>query len=522
MEQPAQSGFGQYPQSRNPEENRLGQRGRQIICFHYPGFSLLLAASKKLNLIRFILNNREVSAGLPPGTLLLDYLRYDQNLTATKIGCREGDCGACTVLIGDTEEGHFRYRSATSCLTALGNVHGRHVLTLEGLNGEGLTPVQQAFADCSASQCGFCTPGFVVSLSGYCLGSEPLTAERARAAIGGNICRCTGYKSIERAVMAVCRNLPDTGTRPRLEELCRQGAFPAWLTGIPERILQLKTRLNGALKPQTDSPRFLGGGTDLYVQQHEAMTVADIAFLNPASTPMGEPSLQSGWVEFPGNTTVTRMLEFEPFRAAFTDWKNLEYLISSEPIRNLATLAGNLANASPIGDLSIFFLAAGAHLELCGPEGTRHLPLRDFFTGYKTLNRKEGEWIRRIQIPEKAGSTVFEKTCKRQCLDIASVNSALWLEIAPDRTITNAGLAAGGVAPVPLYLRKSSEWLCGKPAGPNTLARLLPLVQEEVRPISDVRGSESYKRLLLSQQIKSLFGRCVPELSVTEVMYPGE
>src|SRR5436190_2308570 len=161
----------------------------------------------------FILNDRTVRTDAPTGTVLLDVIRYHEHLPGTKIGCREGDCGACTVLVGELKPFEsaqgFRveYRSMTSCLLALANVHGRHIVTVEGLNMEKLSPVQQAMVDESGTQCGFCTPGFVVSLSGCCLSPGKVTKELAVRSIDGNICRCTGYKSIERAAAIVAEQL---------------------------------------------------------------------------------------------------------------------------------------------------------------------------------------------------------------------------------------------------------------------------------------------------------------------------
>ena len=150
-------------------------------------------------LIRFILNSEVVSTDLPPGNILVDFIRYEQNLKGTKIGCREGDCGACVVLVGEIKNDDLEYQSLTSCLTPLANVHNKHVVTIEGINMDGLNPIQQAMADESATQCGFCTPGFVMSFAGFCLSRDENTHQNAIASVDGNICRCTGYKSIERA-----------------------------------------------------------------------------------------------------------------------------------------------------------------------------------------------------------------------------------------------------------------------------------------------------------------------------------
>src|SRR5262245_59430143 len=156
-------------------------------------------------MIRFILNNHDIETNLPSGITVLDFVRYHQNLKGTKIGCREGDCGACTVLVGELVDASVKYRSVTSCLMPLANAAGKHIVTIEGINplDGSLTPVQQAIVDESGTQCGFCTVGFVMSLTGYCLDETEKTREMAVSSVDGNICRCTGYKSIERAAAGV-------------------------------------------------------------------------------------------------------------------------------------------------------------------------------------------------------------------------------------------------------------------------------------------------------------------------------
>ncbi len=154
-------------------------------------------------MITFILNNEKVSTGSPAGSSLLDFVRYETGLPGTKIGCREGDCGACTVLMGSLENGTVSYKSIVSCLTPLVNVHGKHIVTVEGINTGHLSPVQKALVDNSATQCGFCTPGIVMSLTAFSLADTKPTAETAIASVSGNICRCTGYKSIEKAAEAI-------------------------------------------------------------------------------------------------------------------------------------------------------------------------------------------------------------------------------------------------------------------------------------------------------------------------------
>jgi xanthine dehydrogenase small subunit len=471
-----------------------------------PAFHFLYFAQKFCNhLIRFILNQTEIETALPPGTLLLDFIRYNQHLTGTKIGCREGDCGACTILLGSLKNGQIQYKSVTSCLTALGNVNGMHVVTIEGLNDAHLlSPVQQAMAEASASQCGFCTPGFIVSLTGFAMCAPAKDQDTALAAISGNICRCTGYKSIERAAASICQRLQSKPNQNRsIQFALKEGWIPNYFETIPQKLQDWIGKNYGSQKMSTGT--FLGGGTDLYVQQPEAMQEAEIQFL------AGDSAKRNIWVEggfchMDAGCTVTDLLESPVILQTIPGMVEIGKLVSSEPIRNIATIAGNFVNASPIGDFSILFLALNAQVLLSDGQTTRTLPLRQFFKGYKILEKASDEFVIRISFPVSKGPVFlhFEKVCKRTWLDIASVNMALFAEMEGDR-IKTAGISAGGVGPVPLYLSQASDFLQGKKPDASILSELLAIVQQEISPISDVRGTASYKRLLLNQLIKAGF-----------------
>lgn len=463
-------------------------------------------------MIRFILNDEPIATDLPPGMVMLDFVRYKKNLTGTKIGCREGDCGACTVLVGELLNDELHYQSMTSCLLPLGNAHGKHIVTIEGLNLPGmLNPVQQAMADEGATQCGFCTPGFVVSLAGFCLQHGVPDNEKAIAAIDGNICRCTGYKSIERAAAKVTEVIKERSGESPVEFVTRRGILPAYFNGIKDKLVELlaaeRMRLLPDLAAMQQRPHVLGGGTDLYVQQHDEMTYAAIHFL------YDHPELTA--IRREGNrciigsaVTVSDMLASPVINDIFPLFKQYARLVSSTPIRNMATLAGNFVNASPIGDFTIFFLALDAQLLLVrtanGVEQKRTVALRQFYKGYKQLDKHPDEHIEEISfaIPSANARFNFEKVSKRTHLDIASVNSAMLLEINGD-TILSASLSAGGVGPVPMYLAKTSAFLTGKKINEETIGGAITLLQTEVSPISDARGSKEYKALLLGQLVRA-------------------
>lgn len=445
--------------------------------------------------------------------VLLDFIRYHQHLTGTKIGCREGDCGACTVLVGELVNDDLQYHSVTCCLMPLGNATGKHIVTIEGINHpRELNMVQQAMADAGATQCGFCTPGVVMSLAGFCLSDKAPATENAIAAVDGNICRCTGYKSIERAAMQVAEKL--RGKKDPVEFVTTQKILPAYFAGIKERLHRLAGKIiAAALKDVADAkerPHVVGGGTDLYVQKHDEMKDAAIRFL------LDHPDYNSIHREgdrciIGPSATVSDLQQSAIIQEAFLHFSRYAKLISSTPIRNMATIAGNFINASPIGDLTIFFLALDAQINLSpdpspGERRGRSIPLRKLYKGYKQLNKDPDEHIESIwfELPAPGSCFNFEKVSKRTHLDIASVNSAFYIEMTGD-VIQKAGLSAGGVGPVPMYLEKTSAWLQGKKITEEVIAAAIKTAQAEISPISDARGSKEYKSLLLGQLIRIHF-----------------
>lgn len=453
-------------------------------------------------MIQFILNEKTIATDLPPGMVLLDFIRYHQHLTGTKIGCREGDCGACTVLVGELVNNELLYKSMTSCLLPLGNAQGKHIVSIEGLNFPGsLNPVQQAMADCGATQCGFCTPGFVVSLAGFCLSDAAPTTTNAIAAVDGNICRCTGYKSIEKAAALVAEQL--AGKKDAVSFVTEQKILPEYFSGIKERLAALQKEIY--VTGTSPGSVLVGGGTDLYVQKHEEMTHIAIRFVfdNPA---MNGVTKDGNRCVMGSSVTVTDLIASPIINEAIPNFQQFAKLVSSTPIRNMATIAGNFINASPIGDFTIFFLALDAQLILSDEEIKRELPLRKLYTGYKKLDKRPEESIEQIwfELPDKNSFFHFEKVSKRTHLDIASVNSAICLAMNGD-TIEKAGLSAGGVGPVPLYLAKTSAFLAGKKINDTVIEEAIEVMRTEISPISDARGTKEYKTLLLGQLIKAHF-----------------
>jgi xanthine dehydrogenase small subunit len=410
-------------------------------------------------------------------------------------------------LVGEAKNGELQYSSITSCISPLGNANDKHIVTIEGLNMEQLSPVQQAMVDNAGTQCGFCTPGFVVSLSGYCLTAKAPTTKGAISSIDGNICRCTGYKSIERAAAHIAESLKAKDTDNGVKWLANNKYIPAYFSEIQSRLEELKTSDQELV---TSNSIIVGGGTDLFVQRHDDMYEAEINLVFDNEALKGI-NIEAGICTVGGAVTAAELMDSKELNTMFSNlYKHLK-LVSSTPIRNMGTVAGNLVNASPIGDLTAFFLSLNASVNLEEGNNKRTLALKDFYFGYKTLDKKDGEQITAItfEVPSKKTKFNFEKVSKRTYLDIASVNCSISLTTAGNQ-ITDVHIAAGGVGPIPTYLTKTRDYLIGKTVSPETVSGANEVIQSEISPIADARGDEKYKRLLLRQLFYAHFIELFP------------
>ena len=445
-------------------------------------------------MLNFIVNNKEVRTELSPGSSLVDFIRDVLHLYGTKIGCREGDCGACTILVGDLKNGEVKYETMTSCLMPLGNANRKHIVTIEGINGDGLTPIQTEVIEKNGTQCGFCTPGVVLSLYGFCLSDKQRTLENAVEALGGNICRCTGYKSIERAAAAIVDQLKPMGEADRVPWLVQNKFLPGYFLEISERLRKINAGQAVQIK---DSGLIIAGGTDLLLQDPE------IAIESEANLIFGAKEYKQ--IKFVGNkcyigatSTFTDIKESKALNRLFPQMEDYVKLVASTPVRNMATVGGNIANGSPIGDLSVMFIALDAVLVMKNKGQTRELKLKDFSAGYKKVNKDPEELIEWIYFdtPDEATLFSFEKICKRDCLDMATVNSAMRV-VVDNGTVRKASFAVGGLGPTIRYLEKTAEFLVGKRIDNQTFKQANRIAQTEITP----RSRAEYKRSLVRQQL---------------------
>lgn len=486
--------------------------------------------------IRFRLNERLYELPVRDEALALDWIRNEASLKGTKEGCREGDCGACLVMFGGRDAaGQVEWQTVTSCTLAMGELDGRHIITIEGLAAAGLTPVMEAMLDEGASQCGFCSPGFILALTEYLVSGTKIDAVAAMTAVEGNLCRCTGYGSIRRAAARLAKDfagLPD-GLAARLQALSQRGVLPASLATLMSdppapvgRPADGQTGMGKDALP-VNAPA-IGGGTDYFVRNPDPDEGLSLYFTGSDSEAraIGTRELDGKqYVSLGAGVTATDFFNAPAVQAIAPGIDRFERDIASPPIRNRATLAGNIANASPIADMTAILIALDARLELRAADGQgsknsiRYVDLPAFFLGYKKLDLKPGERISAILIPAVPVLFNFEKAAKRARLDIATVNSAIGLTLGPDQTITTACYAAGGIAPVPLRLREIEATIIGKKPSAALAREIGGMAMQAGSPIGDVRGSSGYRRRLMERFAWAHFVRLWPELKLEEELF---
>jgi len=485
--------------------------------------------------IRFTVNGASVEVGdVDPHVTLLEWLRAS-GLTGTKEGCAEGECGACAVAMlraspqgedndvdkagKDSPNAGACVQPFNSCLVPLPAVDGQSLVTVEGIARAGgrLHPVQQAMVDAGGSQCGYCTPGFVVSL--FCAFYQPRGGYDPEV-ISGNLCRCTGY----RPIAEVARALPPPAVDdPRLAELAKPapGIGGVDHRGGGRRFVR-PTSLVELLRVLADDPgaTVLAGGTDLIVranQRHERfatlVSIEAVPELRRFDTGPDEIVIGAGLTLSEVGERLRRGCAGE---AALLE--QLLPLFSSRLIRNRATLGGNLATASPIGDAAPALLALDARLTLVSAAGERRVPLEVFFTGYRRTALVPGEVIASVHLPRPLPSVQrFYKVSKRVLDDISTVAAAFALDLGPDgRTVERFRAAYGGIAATPLRALPIEAMAAGRPWTPEALPPMLEALAAFGTPMTDHRGTAAYRRAMMGKLLEKLVAETqAPESDTT-------
>lgn len=456
-------------------------------------------------MIQFLLNqNLKTLDDVDPNTTVLNWLRGSEHRCGSKEGCASGDCGACTVVLGQVDGEKMRYDTANSCITLISQLDGKQLLTVEDLSaGEELHPVQQAMADCHASQCGFCTPGFV--MSGFALQKANSGRDRheIEKGLAGNLCRCTGYRPIIDAMQQSCVAATDKFSHAEPETVSRLQALQRLDTSelkksnrclLPKSVSQL-----AELYLENPQARLLAGGTDLALiitQQYQTLTL--IIGMNQVdelkSITVSESQIRIG-------AMATLQACHETLLPVIPAFAQVLDRFASPQIRHHATLAGNLANASPIGDGAPMLLALGAELELRRGDVLRRLPLDEFFLSYRKTALQPGEFISAVIINRNDISPTFcaWKISKRMDDDISTVFGAFNLEFNGD-VATGARLAFGGMAAIPARAKSAEQALIGSPLTHQTVLLACEALAADFQPLTDFRGSGRY-RLKVAQNL---------------------
>ncbi|MBI3561523.1 MAG: xanthine dehydrogenase small subunit [Gammaproteobacteria bacterium] len=469
--------------------------------------------------IRFILDGKVITLDkLPPTTTLLQYLREGLGRTGTKEGCAEGDCGACTVVEGELCGSRIVYRAVNSCIRFIASFDGKEIVTVESLQSPAgkLHPVQQALVDCHGSQCGFCTPGFVMSL--FALYLEDAAPGRAKVVdyLSGNLCRCTGYRPIiDAAAVAMILPEPEVWSRHDAQSESRR-ALHASITRTHS--------LNIAVAPGYVAPRaldelagcyennpgavLLAGGTDIGLWVTKQLR--DLPSIIYIGNVVGLATISETMDRIEIGAAVRLHEAYQAICAHYPALEELANRFASIPIRNSATLCGNLANGSPIGDSMPILLALGATLVLRRGGQTRTLPLDEFYLGYQKKALEPGEFIAAVRIPilhDSAGVKIVVasyKIAKRFDQDISALCGAYVVRIEAG-LVTAARIAYGGMAATPQRARHSETALIGRPWSEDSLVAAGKAIAQDYRPISDMRASANYRLQVAGNLLKRLY-----------------
>jgi len=444
----------------------------------------------------FRLNGEVVAlAGTDPTESLLRWLKR-RGLHGTKEGCADGDCGACTVALVEREaDGSARYRAINSCLLPMGQMPGREALTVEALaEGATLHPVQQALVDASGSQCGYCTPGFVMSLFvGHAHGElDDHTTE-------GNLCRCTGYRPIRAATQALAAQprMPD-----RLHAALVDARAPLPSVALADFHNPVTVEEALALKARHPQATWIAGATDLGVNLSHGQAVAPACISLDRIEALQALRIDAQAVTIGAGVSLTRLQS--ALAGIFPSLDEMLRWFAARQVRNRATLGGNLGSASPIGDLLPVLLALDATVHCQGPGGTRALPIERYFEGYRRTARADDELITAITLPrDPARRDAAYKVAKRPSDDISIVVAAYALRFDAARRVTHARLAYGGVAATPMRATATESFLLGKTLDAPVITACVERLQAEFTPINDHRASADYRRQLCG----SLFAR---------------
>jgi xanthine dehydrogenase small subunit len=428
-------------------------------------------------------------------------LREKLFLTGTKEVCCEGDCGACTVIWGKFTNGKLNYKPVNSCILYVYQLHNTHIITVEGLKyGEKLNPVQISIAENHGTQCGFCTPGFVNTLYSYfdtMNPSEKVEEKQVKKALTGNLCRCTGYEGIIRSALDVkpceVKTLNELYPPETLKYLLKEETETIEISNEKQKYIK-PVSLQEAVehKSKNQNARIIAGGTDLHVLTNKKdVTFAEIIDISGLQE-LGNINITNDFISIGAAITIAEAESV--FKEHFFEFYNLLEYYASPQIKNIATFAGNIANASPVGDSIPFLMVTNSEIEVFGLSGKRTISLTNLFKGYKTLDLSPDEIITNIKIPLLKENEILKlyKVSNRKHLDISTFSAAFKIKLENNK-ISDFAMALGGVAACTTRMYKIEEFIKGKNLAKDLFITAGKIISQEIIPISDVRGSNEYR-----------------------------
>lgn len=444
---------------------------------------------------------------------LSNFLRYGLGQTGTKVVCEEGDCGACTVLVGSIVDGDISYKPVNSCILLMCQLDLSHVVTIEGLTPQStLNPVQTAMIECHGAQCGFCTPGFVVAMCSVFDRCQSVGEKEIKDGLTGNLCRCTGYEPIIKAGLAVdAHGVTKLGALYPSKTMVQDfQKYSNAAVAIEDqgRHLCVPRDLGEAAQFKEKHPGLtvVAGGTDICVVLNKrGLEPEDVLCLNKIPG-LSDIACETDKLVVGALATLAQLEETVEKR--IPELHGIMWLFGSPQIRYAGTLAGNIVNASPIADTIPFLLVSNAELELVGTGGTRKVNINQFYKGYKQLDLKSDELVARIHIPLPTAGNVLKlyKVSRRRNLDISTFTAAFSLELDAQRAVKSARIAYGGVGPVVLRLPQTEKFLAGKSISDEKAFKEAGAVaKSEITPISDVRGSADFRNQLAANIVQKLY-----------------
>lgn len=466
--------------------------------------------------IRFLLNGEKIELDrVSPTETLLDYLRLSAKLRGTKEGCGEGDCGACTVLIGKISDGKLVYESVNACIRFMGSLDGCHVVTIEHLRGADgdLHPVQKAMIEFHGSQCGFCTPGFVMSLYALWM-REPKPADaQIEKALQGNLCRCTGYEAIMRAA----RIISDYGTVMEDPLAAERAHVLEQLTtmrdGVRVEVGEGKDRLIvpgdlddfATILAAEPKATIVAGSTDVGLWVTKMMRdISPVVFIGHLEE-LRSIREENGVVTIGAGVTYTEAFGFLARR--IPQLGSLINRIGGEQVRNMGTIGGNIANGSPIGDTPPPLIALNAKLTLRKGAERRTIPLEEFFIAYGKQDRQPGEFVEAVHVPVPAEGSHFAiyKVSKRYEEDITATLGAFHLTLDAAGNVETVRIAYGGMAATPKRASAVEAALTAKPWTEATVEAALEAYAQDYTPLSDMRATADYRLLTARNLLRRFF-----------------